>query len=113
MVEQVGAAMDWSGAIGALIGGGIVLAGNWQVHSLQNKKQSRIDEARKTLLKKILTGAQGAGWMTIETLARIVGASLDDTRALLIEIDARGSMGEKEVWSLISRNPLPTKSEEQ
>ena len=104
--------MDWSGAVGALFGGCIVLASNWQLHVLQNKKQSKIDVARKTLLKATLTGAQGAGWMTIETLARIVGADLESTRALLIQINARGSLKDKEVWSLISRNPLPTALEE-
>jgi len=99
----------WVGVIGALVGGLITLAGTLLTHHLQSRKQSRIDAARKKLLKTTLQGAGGAGWMSIGTLAQIVGADLEATRALLIEIDARGSMKtDKEMWSLISRNPLPT-----
>lgn len=45
--------------------------------------------------------------------AQIAGTDLDATRALLIEIDARRSMKtNKEMWSLIARNPLPNTSED-
>ncbi len=103
----------WAGVIGALVGGLITLAGTFFTHHLQGRKQSRIDAARKKLLKSTLQGAGGTGWMRIGTLAQIVGADMDATRALLIEIGARGSMKtDKETWSLISRNPLPTSSED-
>ncbi|WP_306258042.1 hypothetical protein [Pararhizobium sp. IMCC21322] len=103
----------WTGVVGALVGGLAAISGTWLTHILQSRKQSRIDLARKKLLTTTLKGAEGAGWMSIQTLAQIVGANLDVTRALLIEIEARGSMKtNKEMWSLLSRNPLPRSSED-
>lgn len=102
---------EWAVVFGAAIGILGTLASTWLTHYLNSRKQSRIDRARKNLLKVTLTQARENGWMSVETLAQIVGADLDTTRALLIEIDARGSMKtNKEMWSLISRNPLPTVS---
>ena len=104
--------LDLSGALSSVIGGLLVLAGTFFTHILQNKKQSKLDKARRKLLKKTLSGAKKDGWMSIETLSRVIGADLDSTRALLIQIDARGSMKANEVWSLISRNPLPDEPEQ-
>lgn len=99
----------WAVVAGTVIGSFGTLATTYLQHHLANKKQTKIDVARKSLLKKALDGVGGDGWMGIQTLAQIVGADLDSTRALLIEIDARGSMKlNKEMWSLLSRNPLPT-----
>ncbi|KCZ50371.1 hypothetical protein [Hyphomonas pacifica] len=103
---------EWAVVAGAAIGILGTLGSTWLAHQLDGRKQSRIDKARKDLLKKTLAGAEKTGWMSVETLAHIIGADLDTTRALLIEINARGSMKtEKEMWSLISRNPLPTDSD--
>ena len=102
----------WVGVAGAFVGGFFAFAGTILTHHLQSRKQSKIDGARKQLLKSTLKQAGGNGWMSINTLAHIIGANLDETRALLIEIEARGSMKtSREVWSLISRNPLPESSE--
>lgn len=102
---------EWAVVAGAAIGILGTLGSTWLTHHLNGRKKSRIDKARKDLLKKTLAGAGQTGWMSVETLAHIIGADLDTTRALLIEIDARGSMKtDKEMWSLISRNPLPTNS---
>ena len=102
---------EWAVVAAVAIGSSGTLGGIWLTHHLNGLKQARIDKARKDLLKKTLARAGKTGWMSIETLAHIVGADFDTTRALLIEIDARGSMNtDKETWSLISRNPLPTNS---
>jgi hypothetical protein len=102
---------EWAVVAGAAIGVLGTLGSVWLTHYLNGRKRARIDNARRDLLKKTLAGAGKTGWMSIETLAHIVGADFDTTRALLIEIDARGSMKtDKEMWSLISRNPLPTDS---
>jgi len=102
---------EWAVVAGAVVGILGTLGSTWLAHHLNSQKQTRVDKARKELLKKTLDVAGNTGWVSIETLAHIVGADLDDTRALLIEISARGSMKtEKEMWSLISRNPLPTGS---
>lgn len=105
------ACVEWAVVAGAAIGILGTLGSTWLAHHLNGRKQSRIDNARKELLKKTLEGAGNTGWMSVETLAHIIGADLDTTRALLIEVDARGSMKtDNEVWSLISRNPLPNDS---
>lgn len=97
---------------GAAIGGFISLGTAALNHFLAGRKQRKIDRARKKLLQTTLKGAGGDGWMHIATLAHIVGADLDTTRTLLIDIQARGSMKtDRETWSLISRNPLPASNE--
>lgn len=102
---------EWTVVAGAAIGALGTLGSTWLTHCPSGRKQARIDKARKYLLRRTLAEAKKTGCMSIETLAHIVGADLDTTRALLIEIDARGSMTtNKEVWSLISRNSLPTDS---
>jgi hypothetical protein len=102
---------EWAVVAGAAIGVLGTLGSSWLSHSLHERKQTKIDKARSGLLNKALNGAGVTGWMSIETLAHIVGADLDVTRALLIGIEARGSMmTKKEMWSLISQNPLPTDS---
>jgi hypothetical protein len=104
---------EWAVVAGAAIGGIVTLCGAVLTDFLAGRKQEKIDKARKKLLRTRLKGAIGDGWMHIETLAQIVGADLDSTRALLIDIQARGSMKtKKETWSLISRNPLPTSNED-
>lgn len=102
---------EWAVVAGAVVGILGTLASTGLAYYLNNLKQTRVDKARKGLLKNCLTGAGKTGWLPIEALAQIVGADNDTTRALLIEIDARGSMQiNKEMWSLISRNPIPTGS---
>lgn len=102
---------EWAVVAGAAIGILGTLGSTWLSHHLNSRKQSRIDKTRQKLLKKTLDQAAKTGWVSVETLAHIIGSELDTTRALLIEIEARGSMkSDKEMWSLISRNPLPTES---
>lgn len=97
---------EWAVVAGAAVGILGTLGSVWLTHHLNGRKQARIDRARKA---STLVGASKAGWISIETMAHMVGTDLDTTRALLIEIDAPGSMKtDKEMWSLISRNPLPT-----
>ncbi|WP_170328724.1 hypothetical protein [Ruegeria arenilitoris] len=100
---------DWAVVAGTALGITGTLGSTILAHFLTNQKQARIDKARKRLLRKALTRAGNTGWMSVETLAHIIGSDLDTTRTLLIEIEARGSMRtDKEMWSLISRNALPT-----
>ena len=102
---------EWAVVAGTAMGTLGTLGSVLLTHYLNGRKQSRIDKARKKLLKKTLTEARKTGWISVETLGHIIGADLDTTRALLIEIDARGSMlTDNEVWSLVSRNPLPNDS---
>ena len=46
------------------------------------------------------------GWRKTATLSRVIGADREVTTRLLIEIGARGSESEDEVWGLIDEHPL-------
>lgn len=90
------------GFIGAIIGAISALAGIW----LQSFLNDRKDEPRKKLLKKMLEESEH-DWRELETLCRVIGADKAETARLLVSIGARGSEGEKEVWALISKQPIP------
>ena len=102
----------WVGFIGVVVGAFIQIAGNLLKDFYDTRKANRIEKARKAILVKYLRGAKGDGWVSIETLAGLVGAPIEVTCGLLIESDARGSAKpEKRMWSLIERNPLWGKGE--
>ena len=69
-----------------------------------------VEEKRKKLLKQLLDD-KNFRWRSIDTLSRVIGLSTEDTKKLLIEIDARGSTAGNDVWGLISRNPLNIEKE--
>jgi len=102
----------WAVVAGTAIGGVFTLAGTLLTHYLGGRRQARIARRRLTILKKTLKAAPKNGWVHIDVLAQMVGADAATTRALLVEAGARGSMRtEKEMWSLLSRNDLPTPPE--
>ena len=73
----------------------------------ETKVQRNLDDKRKELLKQALENPPpGIEWRALTTLSRIIGADFATTTRLLIELDARGSEGEEEVWALQSRKPL-------
>ena len=45
-------------------------------------------------------------WRRLETLARVIGADHAETTRLLIEVGARGSESQENVWALKSHKPL-------
>jgi hypothetical protein len=95
------------GLIGVIAGAVITVAGNVLLHCLQTRKTKLLDDARKKLLEEMLDASD---WRKVSTLARVIGASADTTRRLLIDLKARGSEiprddGE-ELWGLISKHPL-------
>ncbi len=76
-------------------------------HERNTKAQRELDDKRKSLLKQALENPpQGKEWRKLSTLSRIVGADYETTTRLLIELGARGSEGEKEVWALLGDKPL-------
>jgi hypothetical protein len=61
-------------------------------------------QTRKKLLRRALGGKYD--WRKLSTLTRMIGQSEDETRELLIEIGARGSVkpdAADEMWGLVSR----------
>lgn len=67
----------------------------------ETKTQRDIDDKRKALLKEALENPPtGTEWRELATLSRIIGADFATTTRLLIELGARGSESEKDVWAL-------------
>lgn len=99
----------WGVAIGGLIGFLSSIGAAYATHRFSTSKQDKNDSDRKKLLFKMLEDAKGKGWRRIDTLSRVIGADEPTTKRLLIEIGARGNQRNNDVWTLISRHPLPTR----
>ena len=73
----------------------------------ETDKQTKLDDRRKDLLRQSLENRpEGVEWRKLSTLCGIIGATPETTTRLLIELGARGSESEKEVWALLSEKPL-------
>jgi len=95
------------GILGVVVGSLATIGGNLLLNWLQGRKQKSLDKARKELLRQMLTERD---WRKLTTLSRVIGADSDETRRLLIAINARGSElpkeNNEEAWGLISKHPL-------
>lgn len=95
------------GMVGGIVGGLLTLAGNLLLHFLQDHKQNKLDLQRVRLLKQMLDRED---WRRLSTMSRVIGASQDETRRLLIQLGARASESERpdgeEAWALLSKKPL-------
>lgn len=95
------------GIFGVVVGSLATIGGNVLLNCLQERKQKSLDKARKELLRQMLTERD---WRKLSTLSRVIGADDDETKRLLIAINARGSELPKndneEAWGLISKHPL-------
>lgn len=96
----------WAAIIGSFVGGLVSFGGTWLNAHLTRKRPDPADEAAKSILRQML-GVESSHWRTMRTLSNVVGLSEERTRELLLEIGARGSESNPELWGLISRNPLP------
>ena len=97
----------WLGIIGVAVGS----IGQFSIdhfrHKRETKAQRVLDDRRKELLKVALENPPpDSEWRELKTLSRIIGADYKTTTRLLIEIGARGSEKENEVWALLSEKPL-------
>lgn len=73
----------------------------------ETKKQNALDDKRKELLRTSLTNMpKGVEWRKLSTLCGIIGADPQTTTRLLIELGARGSESEEDVWALVTEKPL-------
>ena len=97
----------WLGIIGVAVGSiGQFLIDHFR-HKRDTKAQRELDDKRKALLKDALVNRPpGKEWRKLQTLSRIIGANYETTTRLLIDIGARGSETENEVWALLSKKPL-------
>ena len=90
----------------ALAGGIIAILGQWFIEWWRAYPQRKLDEARKAYLKEMLDQAGPKGWMKMETLSRVIGASKEDTARLPIELKARGNRQDADVWAYIKYHPF-------
>ncbi|MBE0454455.1 MAG: hypothetical protein IBX58_12325 [Roseovarius sp.] len=105
----------WIPLISALVGGVIAIAGQLVVHWIKECPKHRLDKKRKIMLRKMLDPSKMPArtqWRKLDTLSRVIGASHDETKRLLFEIEARGSTGDQDVWALIEHKPLPSEKED-
>src|SRR4051794_1060044 len=94
----------WSGFFGVLTGAGVSYFGIWLQHHLATRERQRIDGIRKETLKYMLENPPvGKEWRKLQTLSRVIGADYETTTRLLVELEARGSETESEVWALKSK----------
>lgn len=95
------------GLIGAVVGSVLTLLGNLLLQWIQDRKQDELDTQRTSILKQMLGRSD---WRRLSVMARVVGASPDETRRLLIKAGARAFETERpdgeEVWALLSKKPL-------
>lgn len=95
------------GIIGVAVGAAGQLLLDHCRHKRETAAQIALDNSRKNLLKQALNHPpNGTEWRKLDTLSRIIGADFETTTRLLIEIDARGSEGENNLWALLSKKPL-------
>ena len=71
----------------------------------EQRDQKKLDDQRKDLLEAALKDDKHE-WRKLSTLCGIIGADPRTTTRLLIELGARGSEGEEDVWALKSKKPL-------
>ena len=97
----------WSGTLSTLLGAAIAFAGMWFKHYLQTHEQKRRDEGRRAILRRMLDNMpENKEWRHLTTMARVIGASKDETARLLIDIGARGSETDSDGWAYITDKPL-------
>lgn len=97
----------WAGFMGVLSGAGVSYGGILLKYHLDTKNRMKLDAKRKEMLRKMLENPpSGKEWRKLETLSRVIGADYETTTRLLVELGARGSETENEVWALMSKKKL-------
>lgn len=96
------------GLLGVIVGALIAAINAHLLHIPAHKKDRQLEGARKKILLKMLeatTPQNPNRWRSLSTLSRVIGASEEETKRLLISIDARGSEN-GDVWGLLKYHPL-------
>lgn len=94
----------WAGIIGAALGFAATIGGNIVTHWLSGRRANGLAEKRRARLRELLMDPKYQ-FRSMNTLSASIGASVDATAELLIEMDCRTSDSDRSAWGLISRNP--------
>lgn len=90
---------------GVLVGAVFATAGQFAFHWFQQNPQRRADKKRKDLLRRMLEH-ESFTWRNFDRLMHVIGSGEEETKRLLLEIDARASEDGSNQWGLLSRNPF-------
>lgn len=94
-----------AGVLGALVGGSGSITAAIVQYWLPNRRADRLAEKRRVRLRELLSDPKYE-WRNLTTLMSSIGADVQTTTELLIEIDARASLPDGEKWGLVSRVPF-------
>jgi hypothetical protein len=85
---------------GALVGGAASIIATWLSDYLRERRTNRLDRIRKDVLKRLLSGSKYQ-WRSMEVLSDAIGADVDVTARLLLEIGARRSLAKgRDSWGM-------------
>lgn len=109
VADQVDSEIDFKialiASLGVVIGALITVLGQWGLYFFKNGTKRKLDKERTSLLKKMLENPNHE-WRKLSTLSSVIGADEEETKRLLIHLQARGSEDGQPLWALISKKPL-------
>jgi hypothetical protein len=95
------------GLIGVGFGSVLTILGNVVVQCLKERSVAKKDRPRKKLLEEMLEDKRYPDhWRKLDTLKHVIGANEETTKRLLLEIGARGSEDQQDLWGLMKYHPL-------
>jgi hypothetical protein len=98
---------DYVTAIIGLVGVLVGFLGNVVTQWLKERSLAKKDRPRKRLLLKMLEDNRfPQHWRSLDTLMHVIGANEETTKRLLLEIGARGSEDQQELWGLVKFHPF-------
>ena len=93
--------------IGVFAGSILTICGNLFLHWLQKRPQKKLEAKQRKMLIKMLEDERfPEQWRKLSTLSSVIGSNNETTKRLLIEVEARGSESNNELWGLIKHHPL-------
>src|SRR6266700_2165708 len=87
------------GLVGVVLGSILTIFGNVLAQCLKQWSLAKKDKHRKKLLLEMLEDKRFPDhWRKLETLMHVIGANEETTKRLLLELEARGSEDQQELW---------------
>jgi hypothetical protein len=95
------------GFLGVLAGALITALSTFGIEWWKQRPKKELDSKRKALLIQMLEDKKWPNkWRYISTLSAVIGANEDETKRLLIEVEARGHEKNDGRWGLIKHHAL-------
>jgi hypothetical protein len=97
------------GFAGVVVGAVVTFCGQLILHLVKSAAKRKLDKQRISLLTDMLEDVRfPEHWRKLSTLSRVIGASENTTKRLLIKLGARGSEKPDNLWGLLKHHPLNT-----